>query len=230
MVYAETLEDAEWREFGKVKEVTVSKDESGKEFISITTDQSTGFGLEAAPVRKVYPKLDLKGLAVALAGAAGMAFQGVRLGGRLIFFKTAAEMDADHKKWVDNWKLSRRKEYEKNIDGWRKDIAALSPALQKRIQRFIKKSGNEETFFIEDMGSYELFVMKESEKFVPYWTGILKKIDHTNIAEVQRVWREFMDLKCEEQKKLVPFDDGHSGNTFGGAARLGLALALGDEV
>lgn len=44
-------------------------------------------------------------------------------------------------------------------------------------------------------------------------------------VDAEGLLREFYDLPWEEQKQRVPgLDDGHSGNTFGGACALARAL------
>jgi hypothetical protein len=216
MKYADTVATAAW-EGGKVAEVT----EPHGGYFSVTLAGSWGLGLDAQYADRVKV-----GDLFETAGGLGYPIQGVRVNGYVLWFKDSAAMEADRQKWLDDLHAKRRAEYEENKGRWREEVEALPPLLRVRMERFITEAGGFEPFFC-DMGAYELFCCTEAVKFAAYFGPLLAG---KNDAEVELEVRRFRDLGCEAQRALVPFSDGHSGNTFGGAVTLGARVAMGLDV
>lgn len=214
--YADTPADARW-EGGAVTEVT----EPHGDYFSVTLDTSCGFGLDAKYAGRVKA-----GDTCEIAGSLGYPFQGVRVNGEVLWFKTSAEMEADRQKWLDDLHAQRCAEYEAGKDGWRAEVEALPPPLRARMERFIAEHGGFEPFFL-DSGRYELFCCTEAVKFAAYFAPLLAgKTEDEAQAEIDR----FRALDYAEQKLRVPYSDGHSDNTFGGAVVLGARIAMGRDV
>jgi len=117
--------------------------------------------------------------------------------------KTDSQLEEEHKQLVAEIDKKRIEEFEKNKAQLDKDFDNLPKPFQDRIARF--RENNPE--FRVDYEGYEMFCCKEAVKMAE----ALKTPE-----EVQR----FSELSCDEQRKLVDFDEGHSGNTFGSAVRL----------
>ena len=216
MNYANTVRNAHW-EGGRIVKMT---DPSNGSF-SITMDTGWSIGVDA----KHHDRLHVGDL-FEMAGGIGFPIQGQRVNGYVLWFKDAAEMEADRLKWLADHEAKKRAEYEAHKDEWRGEVEALPPLLRARMDRFITEAGGFEPFFT-DCGAYELFCCTEAVKFAAYFAPLLaRKSD----AEAQAEVDAFRALSYEEQRKLVPFSDGHSGNTFGGALALGASVAIGREV
>jgi hypothetical protein len=216
MQYANTVAEAQW-DGGTVKEV--SPPHEG--YFTILLDDGWGFGLDAQYASRVKV-----GDRCETAGGFGYRFQGVRVNGYVLWFKNAAEMEAEHQRWCDELKAKRHAEYEVQHETWRAAVDALPPLLRARMERFIAEAGGFEPFFC-DSGSYELFCCTEAVKFAAYFAPrFAGKTQEEAEAEV----KAFRDLSPECQKLRVDWSDEHSGNTFGGAVALGARIALGMEV
>lgn len=214
---ATELAAAKWENEGRITDLARHDG-----WATITTDRGIGFGV--AP-EFAAQRMEV-GEEVAICGGLGAPIQGVRVGGRLIFFKTQADLDADRQRFLDDLAAERRAEYEANKDRWRQEVATLEPLLKARMERFIREGGGFELFFL-DSGAYELFCCTEAVKFADYFRH---RLAGKTQAEAEEEIRAFRALTPEQQKTLVPYDSGHSGNTFGGAVALGARVALGLEV
>ena len=129
--------------------------------------------------------------------------RGVILNGVQIFYKTDEQLEDEHKAWVEEYKRKQKEDFEKNRAQLDKDFDSLPQPFQDRITRFRE---NNPEFRVEGEG-YEMFCCTEAVKMAE----TLKTSE-----EVEK----FSKLDYNEQKKLVNFDDGHSGNTFGCAVKL----------
>lgn len=217
--YLEELNSAVWEPPAKITEIYKYEDGS----ISLTLDNSTGFGVEA----KYNPERFAVGQTVEVCGGLGQPIKGVRIAGKVIFFKTAVDLEAEHQAWLEKYKAEKKTKYDKNKDAWLKEIEALPEILKNRINRFMKE---DENFLLDDQG-YELFIVQESMKFTAYFKEELgKRHAEPTMEHAQALFKEFMDKSVEEQKALVDFSSEHSGNTFGGAVAIGMRVAMGVSV
>lgn len=142
----------------------------------------------------------------------GYTIRGVVIEDTPIYYKTAKEADQVHKKWCDKMEREQKKLYLKHKKDIRKRINALPEPLKNRMVRFGKEKAD---FNRYDYVSYELYCCEEAVK-------ILKTFDDPeNIVK----WaREGYD------RTVCAVDDGHTGNTIGGAARLAIACLRGEKM
>lgn len=209
-----------FRSEGTITDIT----RTGYGGLSITTNNGSGFHI---PAEAETDHVRIGGK-VELCGDWGQPIQGVKVDGILCFFHTQAEMDARFESMLDRMRREREEEYEQKKDVWRAQYEALPPPLKARITRFMEDAGGFEAFF-QDFGSYELFICTEAVKFATYFTRIQTEGNLTN-EQMYEEGKALFALPYAEQKALVGFDDGHSGNTFGGALALGIRLALGKPI
>jgi len=215
MRYADTIASAEWSG-GKITAV-----EAGDTCSYITLDTGWSFCLDAQYSPRVHV-----GDVAEVAGRIGFPIQGMRVDGYVLWFKDAAAMERDRQEQLAEIAAKRRLEYDANHHVWRTELDALPPPLKARMDRFVVEAGGFEPFFL-DSGAYELFCCTEAVKFADYFRPrLLGKTKEEARKEVDG----FRALSCDEQRKLVPFDSGHSGNTFGGAVMLGARVAMGLDV
>lgn len=176
---------------------TITEVEDSEKYHYIRTG-SSGFGLD-----KKYGVVPKVGDTVEVELVRGSTVRGVKLNGVEVFYKTESQLEEEHKQVVAEINRKRREEFEKNKAKLDKDFDSLPKPFQDRIARF--RENNPE--FRIDYEGYEMFCCKEAIKMAE----ALKTPE-----EVDR----FSKLDCDEQRKLVDFDEGHSGNTFGSAVRL----------
>jgi hypothetical protein len=170
---------------------------------SFTKSDGWSFG-----VPKDSPVVPTVGMSVRLYGkGVGYSVRGLFLDGNKVFYKTIAEQELKHQKWVEKYDNDKREDFEKNKSKMDQDYDSLPDNFKKRIDRFRDKDPN----FRVDSESYEVFCCKEAIKIAEA------------LKTPERI-KEFRDATTwEAQKEMVPtIDDGHSGNTFGGACNLAL--------
>lgn len=218
--YLKELAEAQWDAPSKITDIYMYEDGSA----NISLANMTGFGVDA----KYEPSRFMVGQEVSICGPLGSRIKGVKVADKLIFFKTEADLEREHEEWLQKWRAEKAAKYAEKKDEWLKRIDELPEPLKGRMQRFLNK---EPDFLLDDQG-YELFVVEESIKFTKYFkTALAEKYGATpTMDNAQELFKEFMDLKVEEQKKLVDFSSEHSGNTFGGAAAIGMRVAMGVEI
>jgi hypothetical protein len=141
----------------------------------------------------------------------GYPVRGVICGENVYYYRTEAEADELHRQEVEKMRQEKREDFQKNKAQWDKDLAALPPEFQARIQRFQSRNKDWEWNF----GPYEMFCCKEAHK-------ILKAIGSVENQDVIVNLRDFSDAEYDEQKKMIPTLDyeNHSGNTFGASVML----------
>jgi len=180
-------------EITKIKRVTESDD-----WYSIELDNSTGFGLE-----KKYGYVPQVGDEIKLCGEFGSEIRGVFANGKEIFYKSDEQLEQERKEWLENHEKEKQAKFKEQKAELDKDYEALPVEFQKRIDRFRKNNPR----FRVDYESYEMFCCKEAVKIA-------------ETLKTPEAIEEFRTLEYEEQKKMVAFSDGHSGNTFGCALAL----------
>ena len=151
----------------------------------------------------------------------GFEFHGMDIDGREVFWRTPLERVADRVAWLAQHDRDQRERF---IAGQAKldaDYERLSAPLKARIDRFRAESPD----FRIRSEAYELFACVEADKIVAH---LRPRIEAGEDAEA--VVKEFYDLPWERQKADAGIDDGHSGNTFGGACSMARALLTGSPV
>jgi len=133
----------------------------------------------------------------------GYPVRGVDIDGYIMYYRTPAQAEEDHKKMCEEHDEERRKSFKKNKKNMDRDYSSLPDLFKQRIDKFRKNNPD----FRWEYENYEMFCCKEAVKIA----NALKTVD-----EVKK-WK---DLAWEEQKKMVDIDDGHSGNTMGCAINL----------
>lgn len=136
------------------------------------------------------------------AGISGVV-RGFFVNGKRIFYRTVAEDRAKFESEQRQIKKEKKADFEAKRSNYDMRYADLPEVFQRRLDRFREHNKD----FRWDLEPYELFVCEEAVKIAKH----LK----TEAAIV--AWK---DLSWEKQKKQVPIDDGHSGNTFGCACLL----------
>jgi len=151
----------------------------------------------------------------------GYPVRGVFIEGHKFTYMTIAEQEAAHQKWVDELHNKQKQEYKKDKANIEKRFKALPEPFQKRLQRFRDKNPE----FVWSDEPYEMFcceqavVIADALRVSPH--DIKAKTQEELSKFYEGMIKEFMKSSWESQKKRVPkLDDGHSGNTFGGACNL----------
>ena len=163
--------------------------------------QGTGFGISHKNLGRVKPpevgdmiKLYTRGSTI----------RGVDLRGKPLYYKTDAELDAEHEQWKIEHKAKKRKTFEKERRKLDRDFASLPDVFQRRISWF--RANNPD--FRWDLEAYEMAVC----------------VDAVKIAEAcgtEAKVRQFQKRSYKKQHELIPdLYDGHSGNSFGAAINL----------
>ncbi len=136
-------------------------------------------------------------------GDIGRPIQGICVDGKTAFFKGSVQLDNDHKEWCRKREIEQRADFEKNKQELDADFDSLPDVFQKRLQILRENNPN----FRWQHESYEMSCCVDAVKIAK----TLKMVE-----ELKR----FQELDYKEQKKLVDFFDGHSGNSFGMVCRL----------
>lgn len=146
---------------------------------------------------------------------------GWALNGNLIEWKTPYERLADRIAGLAKYDRDKRERLERGAEKRHQDYESLPALLKARIDRFASENPE---FWLT--GDYELFCCTEAVKIAD---ALRPRVEAGEGAE--DVVKDFRDnLTWDEQKKLANIDDGHSGNTFGGACHLAHALLTGRAV
>jgi hypothetical protein len=131
--------------------------------------------------------------------------QGMDLRGKPLYYKTKAEMDEDHLKWVAESKERKRAEFEEKRDELDEQFEALPAVFQRRIQWFRDHCAD----FRWEYEGYELSSCTDAVR-------IADALKTTKAVE------RYGKASNKKQKELVPDVEyhKHSGNSFGMACRL----------
>jgi hypothetical protein len=129
--------------------------------------------------------------------------RGIILNGVQLYYKSDKQLEDEHKAWCEEYHRKQEEDFKKNQAKLDKDFNELPKPFQDRIQRY---RDNNPDFRVE-YEPYEMFCCTEAVKMA-------KALKTPEAVEA------FKELSYEEQRKLVPFDEGHSGNTFSTAVGL----------
>jgi hypothetical protein len=154
-------------------------------------------------------------------GRFGRPFHGQALNGRVLWYKTSAEMEADHRAWVDDLHARKRAEFEKARPQLDADYESLPPVLRKRINRF--RAANPD--FRWEHESYEMFVCTQAA-LLAAWAE-----EQSDPATAIDTWNRINSAENDPpydfaaQVAAVPgWSDGHSSNTHGCAVAIAKTL------
>lgn len=185
------------------------------------------------------PRIDGKpepkeGDTIRVYGQLGRPFYGIDLNGVEVFWRTPWERFARRVEMLAGFDREHRERFEQNRDAMDRRYDALPAVLKARIDRF----RSERADFRIDSEAYEMAAVGDAPKIARALAGREGwKLDDDLRApgvpkeRIEAVIQSFMDENYERQKELVPdLDEGHSGNTFGGAVRLAYALLAGEGV
>lgn len=154
-------------------------------------------------------------------GGFGSTFHGIDINSVEVFWRTPWERMAKRVQWLADYDRRKREHFAAEKDELDRKFDALPDPLKRRIERF---RGEDPAFRVESE-AYELVACVDGAKIAAH---LRYEVDAG--ADPGEAVKRFYDLGWERQKELVPdLDEGHSGNTFGGACRLALALLRGDE-
>lgn len=150
-------------------------------------------------------------------GHFGRPFHGQALNGEVLWYKSEAEMRADHQAWVDDLNERREREFERDRESLDAQYESLPWVLRKRIDRF--RAANPR-FRVENE-AYEMFVCTQAAALAAW----AEQQDDPDAAIVR--WGE---LGYDEQVATVPdWSDAHSGNTHGCAIALACTMVTSTE-
>lgn len=183
---------------GRIKEVSLYKRRS----YSVTLEHGIGFGFDRKYLNGMKPPK--VGDVMRVYGSFGSRIRGIDLRGEPLYYRTPAEMDAEHEEWRAKHNEEKRKTFEKERRKLDREFAALPDVFQRRISWF--RAWNPD--FRWDLEAYEMSVCVDAVKIA---TAMKTP------AGVER----FRKMRYATQRKHVPdLYDGHSGNSFGAAVHL----------
>lgn len=157
----------------------------------------------AAPNGPITPE---PGMTARLYGSGGLGSfaRGIFIEGHQFRYETADEMHQRYEGESDKKEREDQERLEVEIADRDARWAALPQVYQQRKVRFIKNNPT----WRRDYESYELFTCEQAH--------LIARTLKTRAAIA-----DFHKAGWDEQMRLVPeLDDGHSGNTLGGACRL----------
>lgn len=171
---------------------------------------------DARNPKGIVPKV---GQPISIYGRFGQPVHGVDLGTESVYWMTEKEREADYAVMLAKIDRDRREQYERDREKQNATVEALSPLLKKRMERFRLDRPEEDA--LEE--GYEIFCCQQAEVIVEICKREMPNLEPSAAIE----W--FRALPYDLQKKMG-VDDGHSGNTFGGACMLALRVLAGCEV
>lgn len=209
--------------------VEVTKVEPGQDgWFYITTDAGFGTGVRGAEP-KVGDTVWLYNGGVSFGSRHGWA-----LNGTIIEWQTPWERFAERVKWLADYDRRQREDFAQQKEALDAKYEELPVPLKLRIDRFRHESP---TFRVQSEG-YEMAAVGDAPKIARAladhhgWTlddDLLLVTDaDVSTEQIDQAVKAFYDLGYDEQKAMVPgLDQGHSGNTFGGAVSLARGLLSG---
>lgn len=177
---------------------------------------TTGFQIPDGVEVKVGDTLWLYG-----GSGLGQSCHGWALNGKLIKWETPWERFSKRIKWLAQYDRDKRERFAEERAELDRKYEVLPDPLKARIDRFRAES---ESFRVDSEG-YEMMAVWDAPKIQK---ALQPEVDAGGKPE--DVVEAFRALSYEEQKAKVPdLDEGHSGNTFGGAVMLAYRLLSGQE-
>lgn len=197
-----TKEQARQRAAARRQPSTIKKVDPTRGGWMISTHDGSGFMLSRKQLNGAKPPR--AGDAIATYTYRGSMIRGIDLRDEPLFYKTQAELDAEHEEWKADYAERKRKQFAKNRRKLDRQFATLPDVFQRRISWF--RAWNPD--FRVDNEAYEMVAC----------------IDAVKIAESMRTPKgveRFQKMSYKKQREAVPdLDEGHSGNSFGMACRL----------
>jgi hypothetical protein len=198
-----------WIERGIITKVDAYEDGHGW---SISYGESWGCGFRNVGVE---PKV---GDELTTYGQWGYSFHGQALNGKVIWYLTVEEEQAEHEAMVARNKAERLAAFEKNREQMDRDYDALPPLFKVRIDRFRKANPE---FRVEHEG-YEMFVCSQAVVLAE-WAAAQDGDPGEAIDAWDKINSKDNDPPYDYKAQLaaVPgWEEGHSGNTHGCAVAL----------
>ena len=127
----------------------------------------------------------------------GRSVRGLLINNQTIFYRSVKEEKKHQENILKKMKFERKERFENDKVKLDNEYASLPSEFQRRIDRFRK--GNPE--FRIDYEAYEMSVCVDAVKIA-------------NTLKTKEKIEEFSNMKYENQRQLVDFSDGHSGNSF----------------
>jgi len=191
----------------------------GSGYWTVVWDNGTGTGVKAPEgvEIKVGDTIRFYGQG---AGSVGGRKHGWALNGEVMEWLTPWERFAERVKWLAGYDRDKRERFAKDKARMDARYEALSPPLKARIDRFRAESAD----FRIDSEAYEMVACVDADLIANH---LRPRVEAGEDAAA--VVKEFYDLPWEKQVE-IGIDQGHSGNTFGGACSLARALLLGEKV
>lgn len=153
-------------------------------------------------------------------GRLGQVVYGLDLNGHEVYWQTEAERQADRAAMLAKLDREKRERYEADREMNERKVQNLPEPLRLRIERFRAEDKDGEGRLWE---AYEIFCCEQAAVIADVLRPKLARMTAKEAVE----W--FRALPYDEQKALG-LDDGHSGNTFGGACTLAFRLLEGINV
>jgi hypothetical protein len=159
---------------------------------------------------------------------------GFAVNGELIEWKTPWERLADDVAYA----AAADREDRERFDADHQRLDAIYEGLPAPLKRRIDRFRAEDPTFRMRSEAYEMAAVGDAPKIAralaaQHGWDLTADLKATAVEddEIERAIRAFWDLDYAEQRRLVPdLDDGHSGNTFGGACSLAAGLLYGHEL
>lgn len=205
---------------------TIKKVEDWNDAYSITKEDGWSFSINKSDCGDLVPQT---GDSILMAEGTN-AIPGIIIEGRVIRWKTAEQVAADHEQWRKNWRLEKLERYVEHGEELKNRVKKLHPVLQQRMERFDKESGVE--FWI-DSAPYEMACLEGTQ-------ALLNKVEELGLESdeavewVEKWWKinsaeHDPPYDYKKQMEIVPdFGEGHSGNTAGAAYAMALMILKGE--
>jgi hypothetical protein len=161
---------------------------------SIRLDHGWHFGVPKDS--RIFPHVGM--IARLYCEGIGSIVRGLFLDGTQVFYRTEDEQQAQNERDAEEADRTRRYDFEKNRADLDRRFAALPSIFQQRIAQFRQNNAD----FRWEHEPYELFCCEQA-------------ILIAETLKTEEAIRQWHDLSYEEQVKIVPISDGHSGNTMG---------------
>jgi hypothetical protein len=209
----EMIADEEYEDF-TIEKAEPYSDDSG--YWTIQWNNGTGTGVKPPEGVKIKVGDTIRFYGRG-AGHVGGRSNGWALNGQLMEWKTPWERFADRVQWLANYDREKRERFAKERDEMDARYEALSDPLKARIDSFRAESAD----FRIDSESYEMYACVDADLIA----NLLRPRVEAG-EDPDALVDEFKDLPWEKQVE-AGVQEGHSGNTFGGACALARRLLKG---
>lgn len=185
---------------GVIKQVTPYSKGGGW---SVTMEDGTGCGVRDMGIE---PQV---GDAFTIFGRWGSTFHGQELNGKLLWYLSVEEQEAQDQEWLRSLDEKKKAGFERDKAKLDADYDSLPQKFQERIDKFRRTNLD----FRWDFEAYEMSCCVDALR-IAEWC-----IDHGEGDTVADRILAYQKLPWDEQKLAGVFS-GHSGNSFGMACRL----------